>query len=61
MRCELGLGFCPEDRKHSGIVAELSVRENIALALQARMGLGEIPDARPSNGRSRRSWWRRSA
>ena len=36
----LGLGFCPEDRKHSGIVAELSVRENIALALQARMGLG---------------------
>jgi simple sugar transport system ATP-binding protein len=35
----LGLGFCPEDRKHSGIVAELSVRENIVLALQARMGL----------------------
>ncbi|HEV7606465.1 MAG TPA: sugar ABC transporter ATP-binding protein [Steroidobacteraceae bacterium] len=35
----LGLGFCPEDRKHSGIIAELSVRENIALALQARMGL----------------------
>jgi monosaccharide-transporting ATPase len=38
----LGLGFCPEDRKHSGIVAELSVRENIALALQARMGLGRF-------------------
>ena len=36
---KLGLGFCPEDRKQSGIVAELSVRENIALALQARMGL----------------------
>jgi simple sugar transport system ATP-binding protein len=36
---KLGLGFCPEDRKHSGIVADLSVRENIALALQARMGL----------------------
>ena len=35
----LGLGFCPEDRKHSGIFADLSVRENIALALQARMGL----------------------
>src|SRR5688500_14914749 len=30
---KLGLGFCPEDRKHSGIVADLSVRENIALAL----------------------------
>jgi monosaccharide-transporting ATPase len=35
----LGIGFCPEDRKHSGIVADLSVRENIALALQSRMGL----------------------
>jgi len=35
----LGLGFCPEDRKHSGIVADMSVRENIALALQARLGL----------------------
>jgi simple sugar transport system ATP-binding protein len=35
----LGLGFCPEDRKDSGIVADLSVRENIVLALQARMGL----------------------
>ena len=38
----LGLGFCPEDRKHSGIVAELSVRENIVLALQARMGLAKF-------------------
>ena len=39
---QLGLGFCPEDRKESGIVAELSVRENIILALQARMGLGKF-------------------
>jgi len=38
----LGIGFCPEDRKESGIVAELSVRENIVLALQARMGLGSF-------------------
>ena len=30
-----GLGFCPEDRKAEGIIPELSVRENIALALQA--------------------------
>jgi galactofuranose transport system ATP-binding protein len=37
-----GLGFCPEDRKDSGIIAELSVRENIALALQARMGLAKF-------------------
>jgi len=33
-----GFGFCPEDRKTAGIVAELSLRENIALALQARRG-----------------------
>ncbi|MDX3929367.1 MAG: sugar ABC transporter ATP-binding protein [Shinella sp.] len=31
-------GFCPEDRKTEGIVADLSVRENIVLALQARRG-----------------------
>ncbi|GAA4184358.1 galactofuranose ABC transporter, ATP-binding protein YtfR [Shinella granuli] len=31
-------GFCPEDRKVDGIVGDLSVRENIALALQARRG-----------------------
>jgi simple sugar transport system ATP-binding protein len=36
---QLGLGLCPEDRKAEGIVAELSVRENIVLALQARQGL----------------------
>jgi simple sugar transport system ATP-binding protein len=35
----LGMGLCPEDRKTDGIVAELSVRENIMLALQARRGL----------------------
>lgn len=34
-----GLALCPEERKTEGIVAELSVRENIALALQARLGL----------------------
>ncbi|WP_440983993.1 galactofuranose ABC transporter, ATP-binding protein YtfR [Shinella sumterensis] len=31
-------GFCPEDRKVDGIVGDLSVRENIVLALQARRG-----------------------
>lgn len=35
----LGLAFCPEDRKTEGIVAELSIRENIILALQARRGI----------------------
>ena len=34
-----GLALCPEERKTDGIVAELSVRENIALALQARLGV----------------------
>ncbi|MCQ0988226.1 sugar ABC transporter ATP-binding protein [Jiella marina] len=33
-----GFGFAPEDRKTDGIVADLSVRENIILALQARRG-----------------------
>ncbi|WP_425523724.1 sugar ABC transporter ATP-binding protein [Rhizobium setariae] len=33
-----GLGFCPEDRKTDGIIGDLSVRENIILALQARKG-----------------------
>ncbi|MFD1696091.1 sugar ABC transporter ATP-binding protein [Roseibium aestuarii] len=31
-------GLCPEDRKTDGIVGDLSVRENIILALQARQG-----------------------
>lgn len=34
-----GIALCPEERKTDGIVAELSVRENIALALQARRGV----------------------
>jgi simple sugar transport system ATP-binding protein len=35
----LGFGYCPEERKTEGIVADLSVRENIVLALQARRGV----------------------
>ncbi len=35
----MGFGFCPEDRKVDGIVPELSVRENIVLALQSRRGV----------------------
>lgn len=34
----LRFGFTPEDRKTEGIVAELSIRENIILALQAQRG-----------------------
>lgn len=31
--------FCSEDRKTEGIIPNLSIRENIALALQARLGV----------------------
>lgn len=33
-----GFGFCPEDRKAEGIFGELSVRENIVIALQGKLG-----------------------
>ena len=33
----LRIGFCPEDRKTDGIIPELSVRENIVLAVQRRL------------------------
>ncbi|MDR1579816.1 MAG: sugar ABC transporter ATP-binding protein [Synergistaceae bacterium] len=33
------IAFCPEDRKRDGVIGELSVRENIVLALQARLGI----------------------
>jgi len=36
---EEGLGFCPEDRKIEGIVGDLTIRENIILALQANRGI----------------------
>ena len=35
---QAGIGFCPEDRKLEGIVGDLSLRENIVLALQAKRG-----------------------
>ena len=34
-----GIGYLPEDRKRDGIVAELSVRDNIILALQVENGV----------------------
>jgi galactofuranose transport system ATP-binding protein len=33
------LAFCPEDRKIEGIVGQLTIRENIALALQSNKGI----------------------
>ncbi len=40
----LDIGFCPEDRKSEGLIPELTVRENIVLALQAKRGwLSRLP------------------
>ena len=36
MKC--GIGYLPEDRKDDGIIADLSVRENIILAMQVMRG-----------------------
>lgn len=33
-----GVGLCPEDRKEEGIIGDLTIRENIIVALQARNG-----------------------
>ncbi len=36
-----GIGYLSEDRKYDGIIDDLSVRENIVLALQALRGIGK--------------------
>ena len=36
---KLGMGMLPDDRKAEGIIEDLSVRENIILAIQARRGM----------------------
>jgi simple sugar transport system ATP-binding protein len=46
----LGLAFCSEDRKREGILPNLSVRENLILALQAKRG-GAIPISRAEQER----------
>jgi monosaccharide-transporting ATPase len=33
-----GFGLCPEDRKHDGILGQLSIRENMILAKQIKQG-----------------------
>ena len=37
-RCSEGIAFCPENRKTEGLVLELTIRENIILAMQAARG-----------------------
>ena len=49
-----GIAFCSEDRKGEGIIGDLTVRDNIVLALQARRGWARrIP--RRTAGRAGRS------
>lgn len=36
---KLGMGFLPDDRKAEGVIADLSIRENIILAVQAKRGI----------------------
>ncbi|MDO5344386.1 MAG: sugar ABC transporter ATP-binding protein [Lachnospiraceae bacterium] len=44
---KLGMGLLPDDRKAEGIIADLSIRENIILAVQAKMGImKKIPMAK---------------
>ncbi|HEU4325585.1 MAG TPA: sugar ABC transporter ATP-binding protein [Roseiflexaceae bacterium] len=44
-----GIGMCPENRREDGIVPELTVRENIVLALQARRGWFRSLSAKAQN------------
>ena len=37
-----GMAYLPEDRKAEGIIAELSVRENMMIALQAKRGMFKL-------------------
>jgi galactofuranose transport system ATP-binding protein len=45
-----GVALCPEDRKAEGIVGDLTIRENIILALQARYGWVKFLNAQKQNG-----------
>ncbi len=38
----MGMGMLPDDRKAEGIVGDLSVRENIILAMQAKRGMVDL-------------------
>ena len=37
-----GMAYLPEDRKNEGIIADLSVRENLIMALQAKRGMFKL-------------------
>jgi simple sugar transport system ATP-binding protein len=44
-----GIALCPEDRKAEGVVGDLTIRENIILALQARYGWFKFLSASKQN------------
>ena len=47
-----GIGFCPEDRKTDGIIPDMSVRENLTLALLpglSRAASWRVTSSRPSS------------
>lgn len=39
---KLGMAYLPENRKDEGIIADLSVRENLIIALQAKQGIFKL-------------------
>ena len=50
----LGMGLLPDDRKAEGIIGDLSVRENIILALQAKRGMfRQLPRAKQEESADR--------
>ena len=45
----LGMGLLPDDRKAEGIVGDLSVRENIILAIQSKRGMFKLLPSKEQN------------
>ncbi len=51
----LGIAFCPEDRKKEGIIGDLSIRDNITIALQAKRGITKKISRKEADGMRSRS------
>ena len=49
-----GIGFVPEDRRQQGLVMDMSVQQNVALASLARLRQGGLVRVRGRDGRRRR-------
>lgn len=46
---KVGMAYLPEDRKQDGIISELSVRENIIIALQVKRGMFHLMSRKEMN------------